>query len=134
MIRRSGEEVVRAGAVAALLILPHGAFGQEAVGLVSTREGSRSTGLTGEWVWRSPTAPPPSAWPTANSGQGWGVVGQSPKARLNTTLSTHFDAAGLTTPPQPPPSYKFDVYGNQIYRNQATGRSETFGVTIQRAP
>jgi hypothetical protein len=37
MVRRPGEEVVRACAVAALLILPPGAFGQEAVGLVSTR-------------------------------------------------------------------------------------------------
>jgi len=112
--------------------LPQTAFAQAAVGIVSTREASRTTGLTGEWLSRSQPIPAPGAWPTANNGQGWGVVGQSPAARLNRTLSTHFEAAGLTAQPQPSPSFQFDTFGNEIYRNPATGRSETFGVTLQR--
>lgn len=116
----------------ALPRLPSAALAQSAVGLVTTREASRTTGLTGEWFSQSKTIPAPGAWPKPNNGQGWGVVGQSPAARLNTTLSSHFEAPGLTATPQPPPSYKFDVFGNQIYTNAETGRSETFGVSIQR--
>lgn len=135
-VRGARGAAIRAGlsVMAAISALPCPALAQAAVGLVSSREGTRSTGLTGDWLWRSPTAPPPGAWPTANNGRGWGAVGQGQKTGLNGTLSTHFEAAGLTTKPQPAPSFKFDVYGNQIYRNQATGRSETYGVTIQRAP
>jgi len=124
--------------VAAALLLPalfglqESAFAQSAVGLVTTREASRATGLTGEWFSRPGTIPAPGAWPRANNGQGWGVVGQSPSARLNTTLSSHFEAPGLTTTAQPSPSFKFDVFGNQIYTNASTGRSETFGVTLDR--
>jgi hypothetical protein len=118
--------------IAALVALSQSASAQTAVGLVSPREASRATGLTGEWLSRSQAVPAPGAWPTANNGRGWGVVGQSPAARLNGTLSTHFDAAGLTTQPQPSPTFHFDVFGNEIYRNPATGRSATFGVTIQR--
>lgn len=119
-------------ALAAMAALPRSAVAQAAVGIISTREASRVSGLTGEWLSGSPAIPAPGAWPTANNGRGWGVVGQSPAARLNRTISTHFEAAGLTTQPQPSPSFQFDTFGNQIYRNPATGRSETFGVTIQR--
>lgn len=119
-------------ALTAVVAPPQPALAQAAVGIISTREASRVSGLTGEWLSSSPTVPAPGAWPTANNGRGWGVVGQSSAARLNRTISTHFEAAGLTTKPQPSPTFTFDTFGNEIYRNPATGRSETFGVTIQR--